>query len=82
MQPFQIWLEGYFSNESEKAVPQLLATVQATSFQNACNKQYDGDPNYSRDTLTISGYRLFPTKDEAKLHSPNWTDPYTNQKAW
>lgn len=48
----------------EKA--KLVATVEAGSFQEACDKHFGNDANYNRKILTYWGCGLYDNEEDAR----------------
>lgn len=65
MPKFQIWSEGYkATGEAQKACPQ--GSVEANSFQEACDELFLDNQSYDSERLTIWGCRLFDNEDAAR----------------
>lgn len=48
------------------AKAEFVTTVEATSFQDACDKFYFGNVHYDSRALSVWNCRLFETEEEAR----------------
>ena len=64
---FEVWMEGFAcSGEGERANAILQSTQEADSFQEACEKAFQDDPNFDATHLTVWGCRLFDNEADAR----------------
>ena len=68
MTTFNIWCEGYLATGTEgipaKAV--FIGTIEAETFQQACDKRFSGNQYYDADRRTYFGCRLFDNEQDAR----------------
>jgi hypothetical protein len=62
---FQIWMEGYAAT-GESAPACFVTSVEAPTFQEACNKHYEGDDVYDAERLTYWGCKLYDNSSDAR----------------
>lgn len=66
---YKIWTEGFHVNEG-KSGASFVASVEANSFREACNKYADQNPGwknlYDSERLTLWGCNLFDNEVDAK----------------
>lgn len=62
---FQIWCEGYQAN-GDSSGANLLATVYADSFREACIKHFKNDKLFNEENLTYWGCRLYDNRIDAQ----------------
>lgn len=70
MPKFEVWMEGYLATgmEGVPTNPEMLGTVEANSFQEACDiigKSKKWANLYNSERRSIWGCRLFQTHEEA-----------------
>jgi len=64
---YNIWQEGFMIQGMDMpAKAEFVTTVEAASFQDACDKFYFGNLLYDSRTLSVWGCRLFETEEEAR----------------
>lgn len=62
---FEIWSEG-FAATGQSGPAALLATVEASSFREACDKHLENSPNYDAAAGTHWGCHLFDNEADAR----------------
>ncbi len=69
----QIWMEGWSGHraQGDYGTAQLVATVEAPSFQEACDQFFTSDTeknwgHYDRVRMTVWGCRLFINEADAR----------------
>ena len=62
---FEIWCEG-FAITGNRAGASRVGVMAAANFKVACDKLYDGNPHYDRETTMYWGCRLFDNEKEAR----------------
>jgi len=66
---YEIWSEGFLITgmEGDPANASLVATIEAESFQAACDLYYKDNNLYDAKSLTFWGCRLFDNEASARL---------------
>jgi hypothetical protein len=65
MKKYTIWREGFHVMEG-KAGASFVAEIEADSFQEACDKHFQGQDLYDSKRLTEWGCRLFEKEKDAR----------------
>lgn len=68
MSVYYIWMSGYLCTGME-GIPEkakLVATVEASSFQEACDKHFGNDDSYNRKNLSYWGCGLYDNEEDAR----------------
>lgn len=67
MNKYEIWSEGCMVQGMDSpAKASLVAVVEAESFQEACDKHFEGNYCYNRRNLTHWGCRLYDNEAAAR----------------
>lgn len=62
---YTIWMEGFLTN-GDKAEAHLVGTFEAASFEEACQKAFEGDPLYNQERNTYWGCGLYDNEAAAR----------------
>jgi hypothetical protein len=64
---YDIWLEGFEFSIDESATASFIETVEAESFQEACDKcKLSNDSLYNSKNLTYWGCKLYDNENDAR----------------
>lgn len=63
---YEIWMEGFHAQGSEPIKASLWTTVEANSFQEACDETFKGHDLYDSKNLALWACRLFDNETDAR----------------
>ena len=64
---FDIFMEGYNISGNRQGAT-FIASVNAYSFKEACDRHFVNDKDYNSERLTVWGCKLYETLEEAQKH--------------
>lgn len=65
MKEYDIWMEG-FEVTGMYAPASFVGTIEANSFKEACQKVFNGNPNYNSKYNSFWGCNLYDNESDAR----------------